>query len=316
MRLRVWRAAIFLTLIACEFSTRRARAESATDYSVGIESYHELSLPNGLRAVIALDRRVPQVALDIEYAVGDALDPADQPGLAQLVGALLPKLGTRHVQSRERRRLFDAAGFKFEEPHVRVGVDTTALSLEVPAEALELALWVEADRMGFAAGGVTDSAVKQAEVSAAKLLSKAVTDPNSATPFWVGLGGAHPYGALVRPANFATVTAAVAASRLRFYNPATAVLVLVGDVDVQLAEQAIRRYFGPLPSAPIAQPTVARQATSPRSLVMEAAISARFAAQVWETPPYLAPDDLGLDVIAALLVRRLSAGGVCDKVDA
>jgi len=93
----------------------RARARCGCRFG-RIESYREFTLPNGLRVVIAVDHRVPQVALRIEYAVGEALDPPEQRGLAQLIGVILPKLQTQHLRAVERPRLLQAAGFKFEEP--------------------------------------------------------------------------------------------------------------------------------------------------------------------------------------------------------
>ncbi len=292
----------------------RADAEE-TDVSGGIESYREFTLQNGLRVVIAVDHRVPQVALHIAYAVGEALDPPDQRGLAQLIGAMLPKLDTRHLHAAERGSLLAAAGFAFEEPRVTVGFDITAEALQVPAEALELGLWLEADRMAYAADGVTETRLAEAWPSARDSVDRAPDDPGAALAFRAALGRTHPYGALDRAADLSKTKATFVAARLRrYYNPASAVLVLVGDVDPAGAEQAVRRSFGPLTSAALAPlPTVARSAKS-RSVSMSAPISAPYSAQVWETPRYFAPDDKGLDVVATVLSRRLVARDLCNRL--
>ncbi len=283
--------------------------------SGGIESVRELTLPNGLRVVIAVDRRTPQVALRIEYSVGDALDPPEQRGMARLIGAVLPTLGTRHLRAAERRRLLQAAGFEYETPSVFVGLDTTAVSLQVPPEALELALWLEADRMGFAADGITDTTIREGLPHAKKELDIAATSADSFAPLHACLGSAHPYGAADRPAHISSIRAAVVAARLRrYYNPKNAVLVLAGDVDVAAAEQAVRRSFGPLASAPITQPPRIKRAAASRLLAFTAAIPAQFSALAWETPAYLAPDDAGLDVVALLLSRRLEARSLCGQI--
>jgi hypothetical protein len=93
MPLRLWRVtySLGLALVVLLLALPRPlRTQGVVDVSAGIESYREFTLPNGLRVVFAVDHRVPQVALRIDYAVGDALDPAAQRGLAQLIGAILP----------------------------------------------------------------------------------------------------------------------------------------------------------------------------------------------------------------------------------
>jgi len=291
-----------------------ARAQDA-DVSAGIESYRELTLANGLRVVIAVDHRVPQVALDIEYAVGDALDPPDQRGLAQLIGKILPKLETRHLRADERPRLLSAAGFKYEAPTVEVGPDATSVTLQVPAEALELALWLEADRMEFAADGITQTTLSEALPQVLEAVERLPNDRAAAVAFHAALGRLHPYGALDRPSQLQTAKATALAERLRrYYNPASAVLVLVGDLEPERAEQAVRRLFGSLPSAPVQPPPAVRRSSTPRLLALTAPVPARFGASAWETPSFLSADDAGLDVVATVLARRLRARALCDGI--
>ncbi|HWA73247.1 MAG TPA: insulinase family protein [Polyangiaceae bacterium] len=288
------------------------RAQAA-DYTAGIESTRQLRLANGLRAVIAVDRRTPQVALHVEYGVGDALDPPEQRGLARLIGAVLPGAATSHLSASERGRLYQAAGFKYEEPRVQVGSDTTSLDLDVPSEALELALWIEADRMGFAADSLTEQRIRDAAPDAAQSRLMSAIDPSS----WAW-APAHPYAALRGTPNLSGATAAVVAQRLRrYYNPATAIVVLVGDIVEADAERALQRSFGLLRSAPIAALTAATPtAAPPREVRAEAPIPGHLATVAWITPPFLSADDLGLDLVADLLSRRLSRQGLCDKVEA
>ncbi len=315
MRVESWRVLYSLGLFVAWLSfTARAEAQASTDVSAGIESYRELTLPNGLRVVMAVDRRVPQVALRIEYAVGDALDPPKQRGLAQLIALALPKLSTRHLRREERPRLLRAAGFKFEEPTALANADRTGVALQVPSEALELALWLEADRMGFAADGVSQLLLDEIAARAQQLVERAPADPEAATAFRAALGTAHPYGALDRRASLPEARSVSVAERLRrFYNPANAVLVLVGDIEVSSAEQAVRRLFGPLASAPVAQPPSVSRGAAPRLVSFSGQVPSQFSASVWETPAYLTPDDRGLDVVADVLARRLEARKLCDE---
>jgi predicted Zn-dependent peptidase len=290
-----------------------ARAEDAADVSAGIESYRELTLANGLRVVIGVDHRVPQVALSIEYAVGDALDPPEQRGLAQLIGKILPKLETRHLHADERPRLFSAAGFKYDPPSMLVGPDATTMTSQVPAEALELALWLEADRMAFAADGVTQTALSEALPQALEASDRLPNDPAASVAFHAALGRLHPYGALDRPSHLQAPSALAVAERLRrYYNPASAVLVLVGDLEPESAEQAVRRLFGWLGSAKVQPPPAVPRSSAPRLLSLTAPVPARYGASTWETPSFLSPDDAGLDVVATVLARRLRARALCN----
>jgi predicted Zn-dependent peptidase len=292
------------------------RAQSSVDYSAGIESYHQLTLANGLRAVIAVDSRLPQVAVHIAYGVGEALDPPEQRGLARLIGELLPQAPTLHLSASERARLFEAAGFKYEPPSVQVGPDTTTIELDVPSGALELALWVEADRMGFGADGLSQQAVSGAVTSATKALAGSAFDARAALFSWT-FGAQHPYARLSSAPSLSSATAAVVAARLRrYYNPATAVIVLVGDLKAAAAQQALERTFGSLAASPLTTEAVSRVASAPKSVRVAAPIPARHAEMSWATPAYLLPDDLELDLVADLLVRGLERRGVCDKVEA
>jgi len=307
----------FVVAVLISILPLRAEAQTSTptaDLSAGIESYREFTLSNGLRVVFAVDHRVPQVALRIEYAVGDALDPPEQRGMAQLIAAILPKLETRHLRSVERPRLLEAAGFKFEEPGSLVTFDATAVTLQVPAEALELALWLEADRMSFAADGVTQALISNALPRAQERVELPPNHPEALTVFRAALGRSHPYGGLDRSSNLSAVKADDVAKRLRrYYNAANAALVLVGDLDVKHAEESVRRLFESLPAARVTQPPAVHRPAKPQLISLTAAIPAAFSALVWETPAWFAADDAGLDVVATVLSRRLEAKKLCDK---
>lgn len=313
--IRWWHVRWLVCFLLVLLPALAASAAGVGDVSDGIESYREFTLANGLRVVVAVDPRAPQVALHIKYAVGEALDPPEQRGLARLIGAMLPKLWTRHLHGDERPRLLQAAGFKYEEPSVEVGLDTTSLALQVPAEALELALWLEADRMGFAADSVSQAQVKQALPRVQEAVDGAFNDADGFTPYLAALGATHPYGALDRPSNLAQARTVAIAERLRrYYNPASAVLVVVGAVDAAAAEQSVRRLFGPLASASLTPLPKVSRGTSSRLLSLSAAVPAHLSALAWETPPLFAADDRGLDVLATVLTRRLTARGLCGKL--
>jgi predicted Zn-dependent peptidase len=288
-----------------------ARAQASVD--AGNEHYQQARLQNGLQVYLAEDHRVPLVALMVDYPTGKALDPRDAPGAAELVARLLPQLGTRHLPDGPSD-LLGAAGFYPWSVNAVARPDDTRVSLLVPAAALDLALFLEADRMGFAADGVTTDAVEWGK----KRVSEAFTQASGSDR--VGLllkqitfGPAHPYWALGQAPDLAKVDVQWLRERLqRYYGVAGASLSLVGDFESARVLPVVERIFGRLrgpstPPTPAASPATAT-ATATATAKAELRSSGVYSgfAWAWRTPRYLSDDDITLDVAARYLTHHLS----------
>src|SRR5260221_4754519 len=143
--------ALALAIVAL-FRERGAAAQTATP-SFPIEQH---VLPNGLRVVLAPDQQLSGVTLDVEYDVGSRDEPAGMNGIAHLVEHLMFD-GSKHVPARQTARLLEGAGAT--GINGQTSVDRTVLFETVPREALERALWLESDRMGFSVDTLTDDLI-------------------------------------------------------------------------------------------------------------------------------------------------------------
>ena len=101
-------------------------------------------LPNGLRLVIAEDHLAPVVAVNIWYAVGSKNEVPGKTGFAHLFEHVMFQ-GSRHVKKAEHIALVQAAGGTINGT---TWLDRTNYYETLPSNQLELALWLEADRMG------------------------------------------------------------------------------------------------------------------------------------------------------------------------
>src|SRR5262245_61200048 len=116
----------------------------------------ERRLANGLRVVIERDPRQPLVAVVVAYDVGQRDDPRGYRELAHLVEHLTFR-GTRHLADGEMARRLDAAGAVW---NAYTSADQTAYETLLPARHLPLALWLESERMGFAADAFAASTLE------------------------------------------------------------------------------------------------------------------------------------------------------------
>ena len=107
-------------------------------------SFTDERLPNGLRLVIAEDHLAPVVAVNLWYNVGSKHEVPGKTGFAHLFEHVMFQ-GSRNVSKAEHIALVQAAGGTMNGT---TWLDRTNYFETVPSHQLELALWLEADRMG------------------------------------------------------------------------------------------------------------------------------------------------------------------------
>src|SRR5665811_750616 len=106
--------------------------------------YTDERLPNGLRLLISEDHLVPVVAVNVRYDVGSKHEQPGKTGFAHLFEHVMFQ-GSRHVAKTEHFALVQAAGGSLNGS---TWLDWTNYYETMPSHQLELALWLEADRMG------------------------------------------------------------------------------------------------------------------------------------------------------------------------
>src|SRR3981081_2273502 len=108
--------------------------------------YEKFTLPNGLDVILSQDHRLPLTAVNLWYHVGPANEEAGRTGFAHLFEHMMFQ-GSKDVKANEHFRVLAGAGAS--TINGTTDFDRTNYFETVPSNQLDLALWLESDRMGF-----------------------------------------------------------------------------------------------------------------------------------------------------------------------
>jgi predicted Zn-dependent peptidase len=214
-------------------------------------------LDNGLRVVLFEDHVAPLVAVNVSYGVGSRHERTGRTGLAHLFEHLMFQ-GSAHVAEGEHAALMTGAGGRF---NAATSFEWTACYETLPTGHLELALWLEADRMATMAGSLTQAKLdNQRDVVKNERRQRYDTMPYGTAAeslHAMGFPPGHPYAHLPI-GSMADLDAATLDDCRDFfathYAPGNAVLAIAGDIDPEQAGDAVRRYFGHLRPRTAADP--------------------------------------------------------------
>jgi predicted Zn-dependent peptidase len=268
-------------------------------------SYTRFRLENGLTVVVHEDHKAPIVALSIWYHVGSADEPDGKTGFAHLFEHLMFSGSENHKGTYFQP--FEQAGAS--EINGTTWFDRTNYFETVPSSALDMALWMESDRMGHLLGAVDQNALDS---------QRGVVQNEKRE------GDNQPYGrveaALLRnlypsnhPYHHETVgsMADLDAASLDdvkqwfhdFYGAANTTLVLAGDVTPTQAREKAERYFGDIPAGPPVprqQPWVAPPLRVSHATLYDHVSQPRIV-QAWMVPPQGSDDCIALGLAARIL---------------
>jgi predicted Zn-dependent peptidase len=281
--------------------------------------YVDETLPNGLRVIYSVDRTTPVAAVDIWYDVGSKHEQAGRTGFAHLFEHMMFK-GSRNVGDREHNGLLEAAGGRSgSDINGTTWFDRTNYFEQVPSNMLELALWLEADRMGTLLETLTlEKLDNQREVVKNERRLRVDNQPYGSQDektLAYAFPEGHPYRHSVigsmEDLSAATVEDVQAFFRT-YYAPNNAVLVIAGDIDVDQAKAMVRKHFGDIPRGP--EPPALGDMTLPakigashREVVNDANASAPAVYVTYRVPPRRDPRNLTADLMAATLAGGRSA---------
>jgi predicted Zn-dependent peptidase len=214
-------------------------------------------LDNGLRVVLSRDPSVPVVAVNLWYGVGSRNEPPGRTGFAHLFEHMMFQ-GSKHVPKNRHFELVERAGGTL---NATTWFDRTNYFETLPSHHLELALWLESDRMGWMLPAMDqDKLDNQREVVKNEKRQRYDNQPygdwDERLQALVYPEG-HPYHHTVI-GSMEDLDAAslddVAEFFRTFYVPDNAVLTVAGDFDRDEALASIRRYFGEIPPGPARPP--------------------------------------------------------------
>lgn len=270
-------------------------------------TYSKHTLANGLDVLLHEDRSCPIVAVNVWYHVGSKNEQPGRTGFAHLFEHLMFE-GSQHHDSGYFPPLQGAGG----SLNGSTNADRTNYWEVVPSGALELALWMESDRMGYLLPALTEAKfANQRDVvlnerrqnyenrpyGLASMAMLAALFPPEHPYHWTTIGEI----ADIRHARLEDVRAFFSA----YYHPANASLALAGDFEPSAALDLVRACFEEIPVGP----PVARVA--PHTPALPAEIRLRLEDRVelprvyvaWLTPAMYQPDDAELDLAADLLAN-------------
>jgi zinc protease len=268
-------------------------------------AYEKHTLSNGLDLLMHVDRSIPMAAVNVWYHVGSQNEEPDRTGFAHLFEHIMFK-GSRHHMKEYFMPLQEVGA----NVNGSTTTDRTNYYEDVPSEYLELALWLEADRMGFLLDAF-DQHSFDTEVDvvrnerrqsyenrpyglAGQEIRKALFPPNH--PYHWQTIGSHEH------LEAATLEDVKDFFR-RFYAPNNASLAIAGDIDVEETKQLVERYFGDLPPAP---PVPRLQRWAPQlgdevRLELEDSVQLPRIFLAWVGPSRFDADEPALDVLMAIL---------------
>jgi zinc protease len=264
-------------------------------------------LDNGLEVMLQSDHTAPFVAVNLTYHVGSKDDPKGRAGLAHLVEHLM-FAPTSHVPEGVEKVL---AGVGARDVNAETSRDRTSFYESVPSDLLELALWLEGDRMAFLPDGIGQEQLnRERKVVASEAHERLEQEPYGlvASYEWAELfPEPHPYH--YSPTGDAAQLAAVTLDDVRtffrsWYTPNDCTIALVGDFDSALAMQLVARAFGPIapgartPERPDVAPSTLH---GEKRLMIEAAVSRARVVVAWPVVPHFAPGNTELEVGATAL---------------
>jgi zinc protease len=304
-----------LLALALTLAASLAAAAPAAEDAPGPSIPHTMfRLPNGLTVILHQDRRLPIVSVNTWYHVGSGREEPGRTGFAHLFEHLMFE-GSKHVPEGAFDRWLEGAGGSNNGSTTE---DRTNYYEDVPSNALDLALFLESDRMGtlleVAGADVVD---KQRDVVKNELRQGILNQPYGLLelelpPLLFPKG--HPYSWPVIGSMEDLSAAAlpdVQAFFRRYYSPGNATVVVAGDIEIEAARAAVTRWFSDVPAGEPVPPVQAPPATLPaeRRAVLEDQVGLPKLVLAWPTVPAYHPSDAALTALADAL-----AGGKASRL--
>ncbi|MEM7610855.1 MAG: pitrilysin family protein, partial [Pseudomonadota bacterium] len=267
--------------------------------------YTQFELDNGLTVIVHEDRKAPIVAVNLWYHVGSKNEKPGRTGFAHLF---------EHLMFNGSENFDD----EYFGPFERVGAtgqngttsfDRTNYFQNVPSTALDLALWMESDRMGHLLGAITQERLDEQRGVVQNEKRQGENQPYGRVFYHIVenvFPTGHPYSWLpigsMEDLNAATLDD-VKEWFKTYYGPNNAVLVLAGDITPEVAREKAERFFGDIPPGP---PISRHEAWVPRldgehREVLEDRVPQTRIYKVWPAPEWVAEDTDLLQMATAIL---------------
>ena len=268
--------------------------------------YKKYKLKNGLTIIIHEDHSDPVVHVDVTYHVGSAREEISKSGFAHFFEHMMFQ-GSEHVGDEMHFKYITEAGGTLNGTTNR---DRTNYFETLPVNGLELALWLESDRMGFLLDSVTQA---KFEVQRSTVKNERGQRYDNVPYGLVGENIAknlYPYG---HPYSWLTIGYTEDLDRvdvndlkrffMRWYGPNNATLTVGGDINTAEVLKLAEKYFGSIKPCPAVTnaPKAVAKITSDRYVSMEDNIRFPQLSKTFPSVPQYHPDEPSLDILAYII---------------
>jgi zinc protease len=269
--------------------------------------YTQFTLPNGLHVILHEDHTVPLATVNVWYHVGSAREKPGRTGFAHLFEHLMFE-GSGHVKEGEFDTLLEAAG---ATNNGSTETDRTNYYIDTPSNALDLALFLESDRMGYLLDAMSPERVngqrdvvknerrqsyENAPYGMASIEIDKMLYPEGHPYRWPTIG----YMEDLTAASYDDVVEFFK----KYYQPGNASLVIAGDIDPVKTRASVEKWFsdvkpGTAPAPPIDYPHAMLTGVSRKTIEDRVQLPRLYIS--WLTPALFKPGDAELDVVSQVL---------------
>jgi zinc protease len=268
--------------------------------------FDRFTLDNGLRVFVHEHHAVPLVSVNLWYHVGSANERRGRTGFAHLFEHLMFE-GSKHVAEGLFDEVLESLG---AVNNGSTNPDRTNYWEDVPANGLEVALWLEADRMGWLADGMTQAKLDAQRDVVMNERRQSYENRPYGLAFETILAALypeqHPYSwptiGSMDDLRAATLDDVIGFFRT-FYTPRNATLAIAGAVDTATVHTLVTRYFAEIASGPdVDGPVVAPVALARDTrLTIEDDVQLPRLYMAWHSPAAFAAGDAQMEAVAAIL---------------
>jgi zinc protease len=301
-----WVAAIMVLWMGCAGLARAAELPPPKPLVVPVLPYEKYTLPNGLEVILYENHKLPLVAVDLWYHVGPVNEKPGRTGFAHLFEHMMFE-GSEHVGEKAHIKYLEGAGAT--DINGTTSYDRTNYFETVPSNQLELALWLESDRMGFLL-----ETLDRAKVTNQRDVVRNERRQGEGTPYDLAdeavghllFPKTHPYYGNVIGSH-----ADIESARLNdvrdffqhYYIPNNASVAIAGDFDRAKVKALVAKYFGPIPRGPaVEKPAVVTPPIeSERRATVTDTVQLPRVSIGWLTPQAFKPGDADADFFMTVL---------------
>ncbi len=267
--------------------------------------YEEFQLANGLTVLVHEDRKAPIVNVTVWYNVGSKDEPEGKTGFAHLFEHLMFN-GSENAPADYFQYLAEMGATDYNGT---TWFDRTNYFQTVPRPALERALWLESDRMGYLLGAVTQEKLDNQRGVVQNEKRQGDNEPGGLV-FYDVLRTLFPEGHPYRHEAIGSMADLDSASmedvKAWFrdnYGPNNATLVIAGDISAAEAKPLVEKYFGAIARGPVNDPAQADVPTlaEPVRKVFKDQVAATSVTRYWAVEGITGADRIALEVGASIL---------------